>query len=104
MNPVLCVFFEKGYSVSVVLPTKAKNYLRSLGNKSKNDTIDARGLAQMGAQQCLPVWSPIGKFFYELRSLTRHHQSLQEAFQEISFMPLKTACTLPRQLKNSWKA
>lgn len=70
--------FEKGYSVSVVLPTKAKNYLRSLGNKSKNDTIDARGLAQMGAEQCLSPWSPFGRFFYELRSLTRHHQSLQE--------------------------
>ncbi len=70
--------FEKGYSVSVVLPNKAKNYLRSLGNKSKNDSIDARGLAQMGAEQCLAVWSPFGKFFYELRSLTRHHQSLQE--------------------------
>jgi transposase len=70
--------FEKGYSVSIVLPTKAKNYLRSLGNKSKNDTIDAKGLAQMGAEQCLPAWSPFGKFFYELRSLTRHHQSLQE--------------------------
>jgi transposase len=70
--------FENGYSVSIVLPTKAKNYLRSIGNKSKNDTIDARGLAQMGAEQCLPVWSPFGRFFYELRSLTRHHQSLQE--------------------------
>jgi len=70
--------FEKGYSVSVVLPNKAKNYLRSLGNKSKNDSIDARGLAQMGSEQCLAVWSPFGKFFYELRAMTRHHQSLQK--------------------------
>ncbi len=70
--------FEKGYSISVILPNKAKNYLRSLGNKSKNDSIDSRGLAQMGAEQCLTVWSPFGRFFYELRSLTRHHQSLQE--------------------------
>lgn len=70
--------FEKGYSVSVVLSNKAKNYLRSLGNKSKNDSIDAKGLAQMGAEQCLSIWSPFGRFFYELRSLTRHHQSLQE--------------------------
>lgn len=70
--------FEMGYSVSVVLPNKAKNYLKSLGNKSKNDSIDAKGLAQMGAEQCLSIWSPFGRFFYELRSLTRHHQSLQE--------------------------
>lgn len=70
--------FEKTHSVSVILPNKAKNYLRSLGNKSKNDSIDSKGLAQMGAEQCLPVWSPFGRFFYELRTLTRHHQSLQE--------------------------
>jgi transposase len=70
--------FEKSYSVSVILPNKAKNYLKSLGNKSKNDSIDAKGLAQMGAEQCLPSWSPFGRFFYQLRSLTRHHQSLQE--------------------------
>jgi transposase len=54
--------FEKGHSVSIVLPTKAKNYLRSLGNKSKNDTIDAKGLAQMGAEQCLPG-RLLGSFF-----------------------------------------
>lgn len=71
-------FFENQYTVSVLLPNKAKNYLRSLGNKSKNDSIDARGLAQMGAEQCLSQWSPFGSFFYELRALTRHHQSLQE--------------------------
>jgi transposase len=70
--------FEKGYGVSVVLPNKAKNYLRSLGNKSKNDSIDSKGLAQMGAEQCLTIWSPFGRFFYELRAMTRHHQSLQE--------------------------
>jgi transposase len=73
-----CALYLFGYSVSVVLPNKAKNYLKSLGNKSKNDSIDAKGLAQMGAEQCLSIWSPFGRYFYELRSLTRHHQTLQE--------------------------
>ena len=36
--------------VSVILPSKAKKYLQSLGYKSKNDKIDAKGLAQMGAE------------------------------------------------------
>jgi transposase len=40
--------FQNDLAVSVVLPNKAKHYLKSIGNKSKNDTIDARGLAQMG--------------------------------------------------------
>lgn len=76
-----CAYFlyELGYGVSIVLPNKAKRYLQSLGIKSKNDSIDAKGLAHMGAQQRLELWEPIGHFYYELRILTRQHQSLKEA-------------------------
>jgi transposase len=63
--------YEKEYSVSVVLPTKAKRYLQAIGNKSKNDKIDAKGLAQMGLEQCLPLWQPLSKNIYRLRLLTR---------------------------------
>jgi transposase len=69
--------FKKGYTVSVVLPNKAKKYLQATGIKSKNDKIDARGLAQMAAEQNLEPWQPIDEFYYTLRSLTRHHESLQ---------------------------
>jgi len=68
----------KGYQVSVVLPNKAKKYLQATGLKSKNDTIDAQGLSRMGAEQSLDVWQPKDEYFYQLRSLTRQHQSLQE--------------------------
>lgn len=34
--------------VSILLPNKAKHYLKSLGYKSKNDKIDAQGLSRMG--------------------------------------------------------
>jgi transposase len=60
------------------LPNKAKKYLQSTGLKSKNDKIDAQGLARMGAEQCLELWQPMDSYFYELRELTRQHQSLQE--------------------------
>lgn len=70
--------YQQGYSVSVILPNKAKKYLQSLGLKSKNDSIDSKGLAQMGAEQNLKKWQPMGEFFYKLRSLTRQNQSLQE--------------------------
>jgi len=49
-------FFERKYKVSIILPNKAKHYLISLGLKSKNDRIDAKGLSQMGAEQCLDLW------------------------------------------------
>ena len=44
---------QAGYCVSVVLPNKAKKYMESLGHKSKNDSINAKGLAQMGCEQNL---------------------------------------------------
>lgn len=70
--------FEKGFDVSIILPNKAKKYLEAIGLKSKNDSIDAKGLSQMGAEQCLELWQPMGTFFYELRLLTRQHQNVTE--------------------------
>jgi transposase len=73
-----CFLYEKGFNVSIILPNKAKKYLDALGLKSKNDSIDAKGLSQMGAEQCLELWQPMGTFFYELRLLTRQHQNTTE--------------------------
>ena len=76
----LAIFLsEQGYGLSVVLPNKAKHYLQALGHKSKNDQADARGLTHMAAQQKLEPWQPAGRFYCELRQLTRHHQRLQES-------------------------
>lgn len=71
-------FYEKGYRTSIILPNKARHYLISLGLKSKNDSIDAKGLSRMGAEQCLGLWEPMGRYFYELRQYTRQYQNLQE--------------------------
>jgi len=70
--------FKAGLSVAIVLPNKAKKYLQALGLRTKNDKIDAIGLSRMGAEQCLELWQPMDEFFYTLRAMTRHHQSLQE--------------------------
>lgn len=70
--------FKAGHEVSVVLPNKAKQYLKAIGLKTKNDKIDASGLARMGAEQCLEKWQPLNDFFYTLRAYTRNHQSMQE--------------------------
>ncbi|NLU40402.1 MAG: IS110 family transposase, partial [Bacteroidales bacterium] len=58
------------YTVFVVVPNKARKYLQSLGHKSKNDKIDATGLACMCLQNKFEPWKPISKFYYELRLLT----------------------------------
>jgi transposase len=67
-----------GYSVSVVLPNKAKKYMESLGLKSKNDRIDAKGLARMGCEQHLEEWTPLSPFYHELRTYTRLHEDIQQ--------------------------
>lgn len=68
----------EGQRVAIILANKARKFLDSLGLKSKNDPIDARGLAQMGAERQLKAWDPPVKFYSELRCLTRHYQALQE--------------------------
>jgi transposase len=69
--------YDQGYSIVVVLPNKAKKYMEAMGIKSKNDIIDAKGLSQMFAERQFNLWQPMGKFFYELRSMTRHQEALQ---------------------------
>jgi transposase len=64
--------------VSVVLPGKSKHYIKSIGLKTKNDKIDAKGLSRMGAEQRLDQWKPYSKSIYRLRSLTRQNESLNK--------------------------
>jgi len=63
--------YQKDKSVVVILANKARKYKESLGLKSKTDSIDARGLAQMVCEQHLRTWKPISKSIYLLRLHTR---------------------------------
>ncbi len=69
---------KKAYNVSIVVPNKAKKYMQSLGLKSKNDKIDASGLAQMGCEQKLPFWKMPNVETLQLRDLTRYLEFLNE--------------------------
>ena len=69
---------DKKCSVSVVLPNKAKKYKEALGLKSKNDRIDAKGLAQMACEQNNTTWKPLTSNIYLLRLITRQIQSIAE--------------------------
>lgn len=65
------------FQVSVVLPNKAKHFIKSLGTNTKNDDIDAKGLATMGLLLNLALWTPKAAYYIELRHLTRYYESLQ---------------------------
>ena len=71
--------FQQQREVSVVLPNLAKKYLQSLGYKSKNDKIDAKGLAHMGAERKLRPWQPLSPQLYLLRKLTREREQISHA-------------------------
>jgi len=73
-----CAYYlhKQGYRVSIVLANKANQYLKLIG-KSKNDKLDAKGLARMGAEQQLRQWQPPSTFYLKLRHLTRFRTELQ---------------------------
>ncbi|RYF55345.1 MAG: IS110 family transposase [Cytophagaceae bacterium] len=63
--------------VCVVLPQKAKYYIKALGVKTKTDGVDAQALAMMVCQQAMEAWRPISEAMYILRQLTRQYAELQ---------------------------
>lgn len=75
-----CCYYlhDKGYYVTIAVPSRVKSYKQSCGYKSKDDNIDATALAYMGLEKNLDKWEPMNSFYYDLRSLTRHYQSVQE--------------------------
>lgn len=69
---------ENKQKVYVVLPNKSRMYMKALGIKTKNDGVDAKGLALMCVSHRFKEWKSISKYNYELRLLTRYYQSTQE--------------------------
>ena len=92
-------FHQKGYQVSVVLPNQSTSYLKSLGNKSKTDKIDAKGLAQMGVERQLRLWTPPSKELQDIKSLNRHKNSLQKTkTQMCNRLHAQRHCAQPNDL------
>ena len=67
---------EKGYNLSVVLPNKISNYIRSLNLKSKNDKADSRAIAMFGLERKLDSWHRPKKIFREMKQLTRERDQV----------------------------
>jgi len=67
---------EHSCKVSVLLPNKAKAFMRTLSVKTVNDKVSAQMLAQMGLEKKLELWQAPQKIFNELRQLTRERDQL----------------------------
>lgn len=75
----LCWFlYQNKRELSVVVPSKAKKFIESTDYKTKNDSVDAKALAQFGLERKLRLWKPLSESTYKLRHLTRELHSLNE--------------------------
>jgi len=67
---------SKGAHIIVVLPNKPKHFAKTLAQKSKTDSIDAKMLTQMGLEKVLQEWEPPSEQMKALKQLTREHQQI----------------------------
>ncbi|RFC53146.1 IS110 family RNA-guided transposase [Brumimicrobium aurantiacum] len=67
---------EKGYELSVVLPNKISNYIRSFNLKSKNDKSDSRAIAMFGLERKLDSWHRPKPIYREMKQLTRERDQV----------------------------
>jgi len=67
---------EKGYDLSVVLPNKISNYIRSLNLNTKTDKSDSKAIAIFGLERKLDKWHRPKKIFREMKQLTRERDQV----------------------------
>jgi len=62
--------------VVVILPNKAKAFMKTLSVKTINDKVSAQMLAQLGLEKKLDAWQPPSPVYNELKQLTRERDQL----------------------------
>ncbi|MEG0917361.1 MAG: IS110 family transposase [Myroides sp.] len=62
--------------VSIVLPNKISNYVRTLDIKTITDKSASQAIARFGLERQLEVWQPPLKIFNDLRQLCREREQL----------------------------
>jgi len=67
---------ENNYEVSIVLPNKISNYIRTLELKTITDKSCSQAIAQFGLERKLDTWSKPKKVYKELQQLTRERDQI----------------------------
>lgn len=62
---------KKGYHVSIVLPNKISNYIRTLETKTVTDKTCAEAIARFGLERKLGNWKEPDETYRKLQQLTR---------------------------------
>jgi len=69
---------EKGYNLSIVLPNKISNYMRTLDTKTITDKTASQAICQFGLERNLDLWNRPKKIYKELQQLTRERDQIVE--------------------------
>ena len=67
---------ENNYEVSIVLPNKISNYIRTLELKTITDKSCSQAIAQFGLERKLDKWSKPNPTYKELQQLTRERDQI----------------------------
>lgn len=70
--------YEKGQSVSIVLPNKLKYFTKSFNIVTKTDKLDASIIAQYGIERKMKLWKPVSPVYLQLKILNRKKLSLKK--------------------------
>ena len=74
-----CYLVDNGQQVSIVHPSRASYYAKTMEVKTVTDKESARTLARMGLEKKLPLWMRPDPVYLELRVLTRYREQLQKS-------------------------
>lgn len=73
----LAYFLEgKGLEVSIVLPNKISNYLKTLEGKTITDKTASEGIARFGLERKVDSWKRPAEIFRKLKQITRERDQL----------------------------
>lgn len=77
-----CHLVDKGYNVSVVLPQRAKSFMKTLKTKTVTDKEASKGLTVMGLEKKLDCWQKPDPVLNVLKQLTREREQVQKSLSQ----------------------
>jgi transposase len=78
LDLALCLSRDRRVEVMVVNPRAARHFASALGQRSKNDPLDARALREFAARMPFQRWSPPSAAAFALCALARRLETLTE--------------------------
>lgn len=103
---LLYYLYDKEMSVCLEMPKKVKRYLQSIGQYSKTDKLDSKGIAGMACERNLKEWVPISANVRKLRAILRHRKSLIKSKMQFSnqLHAIEHSAIDAKEVKRSLKA